>query len=365
VLLGHGDGTFGSRTDFGTGDGPNSVAIADLDADGRPDLATAGFYARAVTVLLNNLPDLCPSRPVRFDLSPNALNLTSMGRWVTATLEPQPPATPGQIDIASVRLNGGLPVDASAPTSIGDVDADGRPDLTLKFDRAAVELAVAEGDSVPVTVSGKIGNGCFETTRAIRVIRGHVTAPAADAMLLGGSTVEVRWDTPAGIQVLSAALLWSSDDGTSWTLVAHDLPNNGGCSWIVPSAGTDRARVAVVLVESADETGFDVNGVLGVSDRFVITSPLATNGANEAFALHGSAPNPGTSMSVSFSLPDAEPATLEIYDVGGREIRRMAVVGAGRQVVSLGARGAFAPGIYLVRLVRGERMLVTRTVIVH
>src|SRR2546428_593683 len=41
VLFGNGDGTFGARTDFRTGSGPYSVAIGDLDGDGKPDLAVA------------------------------------------------------------------------------------------------------------------------------------------------------------------------------------------------------------------------------------------------------------------------------------------------------------------------------------
>src|SRR5262249_34352868 len=39
VLLGNGDGTFGARTNFSTGGAPQSVAIGDLNGDGRPDLA--------------------------------------------------------------------------------------------------------------------------------------------------------------------------------------------------------------------------------------------------------------------------------------------------------------------------------------
>src|SRR5262249_6567085 len=39
VLLGNGDGSFGAHTEFETGLNPRSVAIADLSADGVPDLA--------------------------------------------------------------------------------------------------------------------------------------------------------------------------------------------------------------------------------------------------------------------------------------------------------------------------------------
>jgi len=53
VLLGNGDGTFGTKTDFGTGISPTSAVIADLNGDGRPDLAVANYPSNTVSVLLN------------------------------------------------------------------------------------------------------------------------------------------------------------------------------------------------------------------------------------------------------------------------------------------------------------------------
>ena len=55
VLLNRGNGTFAPRRDVVTGGAPNSVALADLDGDGNLDVATANPRARAarrVTVLL-------------------------------------------------------------------------------------------------------------------------------------------------------------------------------------------------------------------------------------------------------------------------------------------------------------------------
>src|SRR5439155_5757773 len=191
VLLGKGDGTFGPKSDYGTGSNPSSVAIGDLNGDAKLDLAVANYGSSTVTVLLNIGARSCVPTPMSLDLSPNTLNLRSMGRWVTATLEPEPPASPADIDVTSIRLNGSVPVDASAPISIGDVDGDGRPDLTVKFNRAALGLVVAEGEAMPVTVTGKIGSGCFEATDVIRVFRPHVTAPSAGSVLPGGGTTEV------------------------------------------------------------------------------------------------------------------------------------------------------------------------------
>src|SRR5262249_28492599 len=52
LLLGHGDGTFASKVDFGVGSGPYCVAIRDLNGDGKPDLAVANHGTTTVSVLL-------------------------------------------------------------------------------------------------------------------------------------------------------------------------------------------------------------------------------------------------------------------------------------------------------------------------
>ena len=201
----------------------------------------------------------------------------------------------------------------------------------------------------------------------IRVFRVPVTAPSAGSVLQSGSAAEVRWDTPAGIQVESVAVLFSSDDGSTWNLVAQELPNTGSYLWTVPGAATDQARIAVVLVESADSGGNEVVGVLGVSGQFAIASPVAVGGSSIGFSLLGSLPNPSRSLSVSFTLPDASSAQLLAYDIGGREVSRREVghLGMGRHVVTLSPRRELAPGVYLVHLIQGNRRLVARAVLVR
>jgi hypothetical protein len=58
ILKGKGDGTFepfgGSNRDVPAGPGPSSVSIADLNGDGKADLAVANLNSSTVTVLLGN-----------------------------------------------------------------------------------------------------------------------------------------------------------------------------------------------------------------------------------------------------------------------------------------------------------------------
>ena len=53
VLRGYGQGTFGAHTNFGTGRAPVSVAIGDINEDGKLDLAVANYGSNTVSVLAN------------------------------------------------------------------------------------------------------------------------------------------------------------------------------------------------------------------------------------------------------------------------------------------------------------------------
>jgi hypothetical protein len=53
VLLGNGNGTFGAKRDYATGVNPVCVGIGDVNGDGKPDLAVVNYHSGTVTVLLN------------------------------------------------------------------------------------------------------------------------------------------------------------------------------------------------------------------------------------------------------------------------------------------------------------------------
>ncbi len=73
------------------------------------------------------------------------------------------------------------------------------------------------------------------------------------------------------------------------------------------------------------------------------------------FGLEGTRPNPARgSMHIAFTLPDASPATLELFDLGGRRlaVRQVGVLGRGRHELQLDETSEVPAGVYLIRLTR-------------
>jgi hypothetical protein len=85
-------------------------------------------------------------------------------------------------------------------------------------------------------------------------------------------------------------------------------------------------------------------------------------------ALAGPRSNPARDdLSVAFSLPDASPARLELFDVSGRRIsaREVGTLGAGNHIVTLGDGRRLAPGTYLLRLSQATRSVTVRAVVLR
>ena len=83
-------------------------------------------------------------------------------------------------------------------------------------------------------------------------------------------------------------------------------------------------------------------------------------------ALSGLRPNPGQGdATISFSLPDAAPAQLELLDIAGRIVvtRDVGGLGRGNHTLNLAVGRTLAPGVYLLRLTQSKHSIRARAVI--
>ena len=183
VLLNQGDGRFPAQaTEYPFDGRPVSLAVADLDGDGRLDLITVGRSAPTVCVHLNQRAGTYASPCVRYpaELSPliaAVADLDGQGGPDLVTLD----TTGTQLRILR-SLGAGLfpgdggspyPLEISGALSLGDVDGDGWPDLVASISKD--RLLVARGD----------GSGAFPTERsgtfpAPSVLQGGGLLPLAD-----------------------------------------------------------------------------------------------------------------------------------------------------------------------------------------
>jgi hypothetical protein len=154
VLLGDGTGTFteAPTSPVDAGPGPSSVAIADLDGDGHPDLAVTDYLGNAVTILLGD---------GRGAFAPASDGPVPTGMWDAHPMSVAvghfdgngiPDLVVGEVSErgggVSVLLGDGSGGFALAPTSpetvpgspgarslaVGDFDSDGRDDIAVTDD---------------------------------------------------------------------------------------------------------------------------------------------------------------------------------------------------------------------------------------
>ncbi len=199
VLLGNGDGTFQSAAKIAVGPNPQSVAVADFNGDGKPDLAVANYGSTNVVVLLGN---------------GDGMFQTAVSYGVGGT--PAPPfAAAGVLAISD--LNGDGKVDLAVANSSGVSvllgNGDGTFQAAVSYGPAAGSVAVADfnGDSKPdlaVTSSGGVsvllgnGNGTFQA--AVN----YAAGVSASSVVAG----DFNGDGKADLAVATTAVPSSSDN---------------------------------------------------------------------------------------------------------------------------------------------------------
>jgi len=352
--------------------GETSVNVA-LDATGLPP----GTYT-AELVLTSNDPEN-PNSTVSFTLQvadvakivaasdahvePRTFPIGQGGvRWMTARLELPPGYDPDQIDPATIRLQGTVPVEVKQ-VKVGDYNRNGIPDLEVRFEHDAAEGVLAEGEHVEVLLTGEIDGAVQFTARdTIRVTCPHVRVPHGGEMYFSGTPVQIVWQDAEGAVSPQATVEASMDAGATWSTVAEGVVGDT-LDWVPPENSTASALVRV--------TEFDASGALGsgISAKPFTIRPSITavevgqSALPKRFALYPNAPNPfNPSTTIRFDMPVPGDARVMVFGVGGRLIKDWAlgVIPAGSHRLTWDGRDGVgepaASGVYFLRLdVEGTR----------
>jgi len=296
VLLGNGtagapDGTFAAAINATSGSGPNAVAVADFDHDGRPDLVVATNTGAPGTSVMLGRGD-------------------------------------GTFETAQLFTTGG---NGTSSIAVNDYNEDGTPDL-LACNRTSLN------------VTRQLA-GCAGTLSSAIV----VTAPNGGESWIGATEHTLTWTKGPGVMKVNVQL--STDGGTNWRTVAAGLTGTS-LAWTATGPYTTHARIRVVdshaeQFSDASDADFELvdESTLAVGDDVPRLALLGAwpNPARQDLTVSFALPTGGSG------------GTIELIDLAGRRVasRDLAEFSAGRHQVTLLERRAVRPGVYLLRLSRG------------
>ena len=148
VLLNRGDGSFRRKRDYRTGKGPSSVAVGDVTGDGNPDLITPNGGTNTVSVLVNRGDGTFRAkRDYRAGRGPNLVAIGDLNGDGKLDL------TVGNVGGISVLLNEGAGMfrlgpgyATQRPAAVRDLNGDGEPDLVFAGEYDTVVVLIRDGD---------------------------------------------------------------------------------------------------------------------------------------------------------------------------------------------------------------------------
>jgi hypothetical protein len=250
VMLGNGDGTFQAPVSYATGNGPRSIAVADFNGDGIPDLATANHDDDTVSILLGN---------------------------GDGTFQPH-------VDYAT----GYQPVSVA----VGDFNGDGKPDL-----------ATADFGSYVMSVLLNSGNGSF----AAHV--DYTVGPYPTSVAAGDFNKDGRVDLAVAISGTSVvAILLGNGDGTFQSPTSYpagDTPNALAVADFRGNGITDLALTSydgiTVLLGNGDGTfNAGTNYKAGSYPSSIVVATLTDSGRQDIIAGN----QEGNSLSILYGNGD-------------------------------------------------------------
>ena len=158
---------FGARQDFATGTDPFSVAVADLDGDGKPDIVVANFLSNSLSVYRNistvGTIAFAPKIDLTTGLAPHSVaigdldgdgkpDLAVTNTYASTVSLFKNNSSPGTLSFAT-KADIATGPDEPFGLAMGDLDADGKPDLVVtyansnKTTEASVSLSVFKNNS--------------------------------------------------------------------------------------------------------------------------------------------------------------------------------------------------------------------------
>ncbi len=181
--------SYAARTDFTTGNGPDAVAIGDFDGDGQPDLAIANFGSNSVSMLLNRTTPgaTAPNYATKTDFTTGSYPSSIAIGDLNGDGQPDLAISNYSSDSVSVLLNQAATIGDSQGTGTITNDDVVTPTVSVAVSPAAVD---EDGTAALVYTFTRTG----ETTAALPVsyeVSGSATSDSDFTALSGTVTIPI------------------------------------------------------------------------------------------------------------------------------------------------------------------------------
>ncbi|MDP2303933.1 MAG: FG-GAP-like repeat-containing protein [Ignavibacteria bacterium] len=397
--------TFTSKTDFTVGAGPYSVAIGDVNGDGKPDVVTVNSSANTVSVLLNTTANGAetPSFTSKTDFAvgntPYSVEINDLNG------DNKPDIVTGNqgANTVSVLLNttsnGAATPTFSAKTdfavgtspvwvTIADFDGDNKPEivtanqsantisvlLNTTSNGAATPTFSAKTDFAVGTSPSSVANADFNGDNKPDIVTSNTTASVllnttdyiplpveltSFSASIKNKAVNLAWQTATEVNNYGFEIERSVISGqlSEWEKIG--FVNGGGnsnspkeYSFTDPSvtSGSYAYRLKQLDNDGKYEYSKEVEVDLGMLTEF---------------SLQQNYPNPFNPETViSYQLPVSGNVSLKVFDMLGREVVTLVneVQEAGMYDVSFNGK-AFASGAYIYRFQSGNYVKINKMVL--
>lgn len=162
---------------------------------------------------------------------------------------------------------------------------------------------------------GGAGNNSDDTKITVNAAAGPfiITSQNAAVSYVGGTSQTITWNvagtTANNINAANVDILWSTDNGESWTTLLAGTPNDGSETVTIPNIATSSGRI---MIKGSNHIFFDINN----ADISVTAGELSTSETQ----LKGSAeiklyPNPVKDV---LTLSNTRSEGYKIYDMSGK-----------------------------------------------
>ena len=299
-----------AKVDFTTGTNPISVAIGDIDGDGKPDLAVANLNSATVSVLLNTG-------------SSGSISFATKVDFTTGT--------------------------SPYSVAIGDIDGDGKPDLAIaNYSSNAVSVLRNTGSSGSISFATKVD---FTTgTNPFSVAIGDIDGDGKPDLVVANSTsntVSMLRNTGTSGSISFATTVDFATGTNPYSVAIGDIDGDGKLDLAVANNGS--ATVSVLRnTGSSGSISFatKVDFTTGTNPFSVAIGDIDGDGkpdlaiANSSSATVSVLRNNGSSGSISFATKvdfttGGNPRSVAIGDIDGDGKSDLAIANYNNTTVSV------------------------------